>query len=117
MKRDDPANSPEGLKNEIANAQRLGLLLDKSVRKFARQPNAHHLTTNDESLYRTLDNRSASTVITFAAITVAKTLATQLREKHTALMKRGADASVNGLTAAMVKAKRTSQREKIAGLR
>jgi two-component system CheB/CheR fusion protein len=38
--------------------------------------------------YRTLDDRIDGVVITFADITVAKTLEAQLREKHTALEKK-----------------------------
>src|SRR6185436_14206820 len=43
--------------------------------------------------YRTLDDRIDGVVITFADITVAKTLEAQLREKHTALEKHVADQS------------------------
>ena len=43
--------------------------------------------------YRTLDDRIDGVVITFADITVAKTLEAQLREKHAALEKHVAEQS------------------------
>ena len=59
--------------------------------------------------YRTLDDRIDGVVITFADITVAKTLEAQLREQHTALEKHVADEaaerSKDGLTAQMTESK------------
>ncbi|MEI2723380.1 MAG: chemotaxis protein CheB [Verrucomicrobiota bacterium] len=55
--------------------------------------------------YRTLDDRIDGVVITFADITVAKTLEAQLREKHTALEKLLANKSAPAAESKMKKEK------------
>jgi len=61
--------------------------------------------------YRTLDDRIDGVVITFANITVAKTLEGKLRGKHTALEKRVAAGTAGGKRSqAAGKARRSRKR-------
>jgi two-component system CheB/CheR fusion protein len=67
--------------------------------------------------YRTMDDRIDGVVITFANITVSKTLEAKLRGKHTALEKRVAEDSAERVSSEATGGKRTKAAGKARRLR